>query len=71
MTLAEIKTALAEGKRVFQHHKGYEVLTGFYDDGEQWWHITCLQNDYTIGLTWRDGTTMNGKENEFFIEGEQ
>jgi len=67
MTLSEIKQALNEGKRVFQFHKGYEVLTGFYPDGEQYWNITCLQNDYTIGLTWRDGVTMNGKENDFFI----
>lgn len=70
MTLNEIKSALAQGKRVFQHHEGYEVLTGFYADGEQYWNIVCLQNDYTIGLTWRDGKTMNGKPEEFFIWGE-
>jgi hypothetical protein len=67
MTLSEIKQALNEGKRVFHHHKGYEVFTGFYPDGEQYWNITCLQNDHTIGLTWRNGVTMNGKEADFFI----
>lgn len=67
MTLSEIKQALKEGKRVFHHHEGYEVFTGFYPDGEQYFNITCLQNEHTIGLTWRDGVTMNGKEQDFFI----
>jgi hypothetical protein len=31
------------------------------------WLIVCSLNGYTMGLTWRDGVTMNGKESEFFI----
>lgn len=28
-------------------------------------HSKC--NNHYIGLTWRDGETLNGKEEEFFI----
>lgn len=64
MTLAEIKTALAEGKRVYQHHKGYEVKR----DSLGQYLITYKYNGYCIGLTWLDGVTMNGKEEDFFTE---
>lgn len=66
MTLNEIKSALAQGKRVFQGHGGYEVIR---DELGQYL-IKCRANDYCIGLTWRDGKTMNGKPEEFFIWGE-
>ena len=65
MTLAEIKTALADGKRVFHQSMNYEVIA----DSIGQYLIKCRSNDYCIGLTWRDGQTMNGKEDEFFTEG--
>ena len=65
MTLDEIKTALAQGKRVFQHHEGYEVIR----DNLGQYLITHKYNDYCIGLTWQDGKTMNGQPDEFFIGG--
>jgi hypothetical protein len=64
MTLLEIKAAIAEGKRVFHQSTNYEVIK----DNIGQYLIMCRSNDYCIGLTWRDGETMNGKENEFFIE---
>lgn len=64
MTLEEIKTAVDNGQRVYQTHKGYEVIK----DKLGQYLITYKYNDYCIGLTWRDGVTLNGKEEEFFIE---
>ena len=29
--------------------------------------IVCTDNDNIIGLTWKDGVTMNGKEDDFYI----
>lgn len=63
MTLQEIKDALKAGKRVHWSHKGYVVEK----DGFDHYHIICLHNDYCVGLTWLDGVTMNGKEEDFFI----
>ena len=63
MTLDEIKSAIDSGKRVYQHHKGYEVIK----DNLGQYLITYKYNDFCIGLTWRDGVTMNGKEEEFFV----
>jgi hypothetical protein len=67
MTLSEIKTAITEGKRVFHQSANYEVIR----DNIGQYLIRCRSNDYCIGLTWRDGETMNGEENEFFIGGKQ
>lgn len=63
MTLSEIKTALSEDKRVFHGSPAYEVKR----DNIGQYLIICSLNDYTIGLTHRDGQTMNGKEKDFFI----
>jgi hypothetical protein len=27
-----------------------------------------MPNDYTIGLTWLDGVTLNGDEKDFYIK---
>lgn len=67
MTLAEIKQAIAEGKKVHWAHEGYEVIL----DKLGQYHIVCILNQYCIGLTWMDGVTMNGKEEDFFIEGQR
>lgn len=61
MTLQEIKTAIANGKRVFHQTEAYEVK--LWTNG---YHIVCSFNDYAIGLTHRDGVTMNGRPEEFF-----
>ena len=64
MTLAEIKQAIAEGKKVYHGNKNYEVIR----DNIGQYLIVCSINDYTIGLTHSDKQTMNGKEAEFFAE---
>jgi hypothetical protein len=64
MTLAEIKQAIADGKKVHWSNKGYEVQRD--KNGE--YNIIYLANMHCIGLTWLDGVTMNGKPEEFFTE---
>lgn len=64
MSLQEIKYSVESGHRVFWMHKGYEVKK----DRIGQWHITCLSNQNCIGLTWMDGTTMNGQPDDFFVE---
>lgn len=63
MTLEEIKTAVLAGKRVLWVNAGTEVqhVKGHF-------YIVCLKNQYTIGLTWQDGTTLNGEPHEFYVE---
>lgn len=61
MTVQEIKQAVDNGKTV-QYGNGYEVIKF---KGE--YFIRCISNGYTIGLTWSDGITLNGKEEDFFI----
>ncbi len=31
------------------------------------WLIVCDINGYTIGLTWMDGVTVNGRPDEFYV----
>lgn len=63
MTLAEIKQAVQEGKKVHWSNKLYTVE---YDNYTKDYNIVCT-NGYVIGLTWQDGITMNGKEEDFYI----
>ena len=63
MTLSEIKTAVDKGKPVYHGNHAYYV----HKDNLGQYLIICALNDYTIGLTWQDGKTLNGKEEEFFI----
>ena len=63
MTVHEIKKAVDEGKIVRWSNELYLV----HKVGESYL-ITCTRNDYTIGLTWLDGVTLNGKEEDFYIE---
>lgn len=63
MNLQEIKKAVNEGKKVYWANTAYEVVHDKYDQ----WFIVCTLNNHAIGLTWRDGVTLNGKEEEFFI----
>ena len=64
MTLEEIKAAVESGKTVHWANDGYRVVK----DGLGQWFIFCDNNKSAIGLTWKDGKTMNGKEKEFYIQ---
>lgn len=64
MNLQEIKEALQDGKKVYWASKAYEVIK----DKIGQYLIVCVHNQYTIGLTHQDGTTLNGKEEDFFAE---
>ena len=61
MTLEEIKTAVDAGNRVHWANSGYVVTC----DGLG---HTFSRNGSAIGLTSRDGTRLNGRPDEFFIE---
>jgi len=62
MNLQEIKTAVNSGKKVYWINEAYEVRK---DDNKEYF-IFCVANGYSIGLTWKDGVTLNGKESDFF-----
>ncbi len=73
MTLEEIKQAVLDGKTVHWSNDSYKVLYQPYgtinrlkDDPADRWIISC-SNGHSIGLTWSDGVTLNGKENDFYI----
>lgn len=63
MTLDEIKAAIDAGKRVHWANTGYEVIK----DCHGRYLIVWQEDKNAIGLTWRDGVTMNGKPEQFFI----
>lgn len=63
MDLQEIKQAISEGKKVYWSNTSYEVIKSNDD-----YLIKCNNNNHCIGLTWEDGTTLNGKESDFFIK---
>lgn len=62
MTLKEIKKAIEENKDVYWASDIYKVIKDINDN----YLIKCIINDYCIGLTHKDKTTLNGKEEEFF-----
>ena len=64
MTLIEIKQAVEAGRTVHWASTGYVVIK----DSIGQWLIRCTYNGSCIGLTWRDGVTMNGRPEEFFIK---
>ena len=64
MTIKEIKESVNLGKKVYWSKKSYEVIK----DKHNQYLILCVLNNDCIGLTWKDGTTLNGKESEFFTE---
>jgi len=63
MTAQEIKQAVDNGKTVFWKQENYKVVK----DNLGQYLIECDNNGHCIGLTWTDGTTLNGKEEDFFI----
>lgn len=64
MRLAEILRAVDEGLLVHWQNPGY-VVERSMKRGDC--VIRSLSTDNCIGLTWADGKTLNGKEEEFFI----
>jgi len=67
MKLQEIKDAVKAGKTVHLVNEGSVVIC----DCNEHWLILCTLNQRAIGLTWRDGITMNAKEEDFYIQGAQ
>jgi hypothetical protein len=65
MTLEEIKAAVEAGKTVHWVNENYVVMK----DSIGHWMVHCPRNDHYIGLTHRDGVTMNGEPSEFYIAG--
>ena len=66
MTLNEIKDAVLSGKIVHWANALYVVT---YGDKTKEFYIVCTDNKSTIGLTHRDGITMNGEPEDFYISG--
>ena len=68
MNLQEIKSAIDADKTVHWANDSYVVIKHFprYPDTPEYL-IKCLSNDHCIGLTWKDGVTMNGKEEQCYI----
>lgn len=64
MTLDEIKAAVEAGETVHWANDGYTVVK----DNLGQWLIVCGSNGYTVGLTWRDGVTVNGDAADFYTE---
>jgi len=65
MTLQEIKLALNSGKKVCWASEIYEVRKSGFED---YYYIVCTTNNNVIGLTHRDGVTLNGEEEQFYIK---
>lgn len=61
MNLQQIKQAIADGKQVYWSNTSYKVIDG----GKAGYLIKC-SNGHSIGLTWADDVTLNGKEQDFF-----
>lgn len=70
MTLQEIKDTVEAGKTVHWATEAYTVIKDQLRDGTCQWLIGYNhgQRDANyIGLTWRDGVTVNGRPEQFFI----
>lgn len=67
MKLAEIRRALDEGLRVHWQTRDYEVIRS---TGSSECFIKCIATCHCIGLTHADGVTLNGREEDFFVESE-
>lgn len=65
MTLDQIKQAVQQGKTVHWSNESYIVVK---DNHNQWLIVYCASTKAdAIGLTWRDGVTLNGKEDDFYV----
>ena len=63
MTLEQIKQAIDDGKTVHWSNDLYTVIK----DRLGQYLIICTSNDHCIGLTWKDGVTMNGQPEQFYV----
>lgn len=63
MTLTEIKAAVDAGQTVHWANEGYTATKDRFGQ----YQIVFAANGSTIGLTWKDGVTMNGKPEDFFL----
>jgi hypothetical protein len=66
MNLHEIKSAVEAGLPVHWSNDGYKVIK----DKIGQFLVIFEPNQSCIGLTWKDGITLNGKESDFYIKGE-
>lgn len=64
MNLESIKYAIETGRNVYWSNTLYRVIKSKNNN----YDIVCSLNGYTIGLTWQDGITLNGKESDFFTQ---
>jgi hypothetical protein len=70
MNLSKIQSAVRAGKTVHWASTGYKIVLTILRDGTEQWLIGYNvggRGENYIGLTWRDGVTLNGKPEEFFI----
>jgi len=69
MTLAEITAAVDAGKTVHWRTKSYTVRRGQGSSASNpaTRYFICHDGGNCIGLTWSDGTTLNGKEIDFCL----
>lgn len=65
MNAQQIRDLVDSGKIVYCDTESYVVIK----DSIGQYLIKCLDNDYCIGLTHRDNTTLNGTY--FFVKGEE
>lgn len=63
MTVTEIKNAVNNGVKVYWSNLSYEVIKDSKDQ-----YLIKHSSGNCIGLTWADNTTLNGKEEDFFIK---
>tara|TARA_R110000851_G_scaffold119517_2_gene247359 strand:+ start:68 stop:274 length:207 start_codon:yes stop_codon:yes gene_type:complete len=68
MTIQEIKQAILEGLIVHWSNDSYQVQTSGAKDNILNYNIVCLTNNSCTGLTWLDGVTLNGNEQDFYIK---
>lgn len=64
MTLQEIKQAVLSGQTVHWSNDRYIVKSAAAD----YFYIIDKYNESCVCLTHRDGVTMNGSEDQFYIE---
>ena len=64
MKLAEIRRAVDEGLMVHWQNREHEVIRSSMHPS---YFIRSTATGHCIGLTWADGWTLNGKEEDFFI----
>lgn len=65
MTLEEIKQAVLSGKTVHWSNHSYKVEIDYVGEGCPF--VICSDDGRFIALTWSDGVTLNGKEDDFYV----